>query len=196
MPSTKSALIPRWKADISPMARRTCRGESADTVLLTCHCCHPSLCNDNLSGVALATFLVRQLSAAEATALLIPGAVHSRHDRLHHVAGEKRGPGAVNQTRSGAGLRRRCGKLTYKTEPRGKCGDRSRCGERLAYTPAHTTRSWTSRRMDTMSASSIHRDLNCTWAASRALRMEQYPEYHTSADNLELVRPEALGGLV
>jgi len=29
-------------------------GISADEVLISCHSCHPSLCNDNLSGVALA----------------------------------------------------------------------------------------------------------------------------------------------
>jgi len=31
-------------------------GESEDEVLISCHACHPSLCNDNLSGIALATF--------------------------------------------------------------------------------------------------------------------------------------------
>jgi len=27
-------------------------GESEDEVLISCHACHPSLCNDNLSGIA------------------------------------------------------------------------------------------------------------------------------------------------
>ena len=31
-------------------------GEGPDDVLLSCHVCHPSLANDNLSGIALATF--------------------------------------------------------------------------------------------------------------------------------------------
>jgi aminopeptidase-like protein len=38
------------------------RGKSADEVLISCHACHPSLCNDNLSGVALVTFLAKHLS--------------------------------------------------------------------------------------------------------------------------------------
>ncbi len=38
------------------------RGEEESEVLLSCHACHPSLCNDNLSGVALATLLARQLT--------------------------------------------------------------------------------------------------------------------------------------
>ncbi len=41
-------------------------GESADEVLLSCHVCHPSLCNDNLSGISVAVLLAggcRRLAA-------------------------------------------------------------------------------------------------------------------------------------
>jgi aminopeptidase-like protein len=38
-------------------------GESADEVLFSCHVCHPSLANDNLSGIAVATFLARHLTS-------------------------------------------------------------------------------------------------------------------------------------
>ena len=37
------------------------QGESSDEVLISCHTCHPSLCNDNLSGIALATYLARHI---------------------------------------------------------------------------------------------------------------------------------------
>jgi len=37
------------------------KGESDDEVLLSCYTCHPSMCNDNLSGVALLTFLAKHL---------------------------------------------------------------------------------------------------------------------------------------
>lgn len=37
-------------------------GKSSDEILISCHSCHPSLCNDNLSGMALATFLAHHLS--------------------------------------------------------------------------------------------------------------------------------------
>ena len=38
-------------------------GEQLDEILLSCHICHPSLCNDNLSGIALLTCLAKYLSA-------------------------------------------------------------------------------------------------------------------------------------
>jgi aminopeptidase-like protein len=37
-------------------------GEKEDEVLISTHICHPSLCNDNLSGIAVSTFLARHLS--------------------------------------------------------------------------------------------------------------------------------------
>jgi len=38
------------------------KGQSDQEVLISTHICHPSLCNDNLSGVALSTFLAKYLS--------------------------------------------------------------------------------------------------------------------------------------
>jgi aminopeptidase-like protein len=38
-------------------------GELTDEVLISAHVCHPSLANDNLSGVAVATLLARSLSS-------------------------------------------------------------------------------------------------------------------------------------
>ena len=37
-------------------------GESPEEVLISTHACHPSLANDNLSGLAVATFLAQHLS--------------------------------------------------------------------------------------------------------------------------------------
>jgi aminopeptidase-like protein len=61
-------------------------GESTDEVLISCHTCHPSLCNDNLSGIALATYLARHLESLKKTGhklqytyrfLFIPGTIGS-----------------------------------------------------------------------------------------------------------------------
>ena len=43
------------------------QGSTPDEVLISCHTCHPSLCNDNLSGVALATFLAKHLQQSFAS---------------------------------------------------------------------------------------------------------------------------------
>jgi aminopeptidase-like protein len=38
------------------------RGDSEDEVLISCHVCHPSLANDNLSGIVVAANLAKALS--------------------------------------------------------------------------------------------------------------------------------------
>ena len=38
------------------------QGKKNEEILLTCYTCHPSLCNDNLSGIVLLTFLAQYLS--------------------------------------------------------------------------------------------------------------------------------------
>ena len=38
------------------------KGDTKDEILLTCYTCHPSLCNDNLSGIALITMLAKHLA--------------------------------------------------------------------------------------------------------------------------------------
>jgi aminopeptidase-like protein len=57
-------------------------GESEREVLLSTHVCHPSLCNDNLSGIAVMTALARELAARPRRRysyrfLFIPGTIGS-----------------------------------------------------------------------------------------------------------------------
>jgi aminopeptidase-like protein len=40
-------------------------GESAEEILISTHVCHPSLCDDNLSGVVVAALLARELAAQQ-----------------------------------------------------------------------------------------------------------------------------------
>jgi aminopeptidase-like protein len=37
------------------------KGQTDEEILISTHICHPSLCNDNLSGIAVATFLAKEL---------------------------------------------------------------------------------------------------------------------------------------
>ena len=56
-------------------------GDTSDEVLISCHVCHPSLANDNLSGIALAVFLAKHLISMERRYsyrfLFIPGTIGS-----------------------------------------------------------------------------------------------------------------------
>src|SRR5262249_37515783 len=57
------------------------QGQSDDEVLFSCHCCHPSLCNDNLSGIALTSMLARIVGSMPVRYsyrfVFIPGAIGS-----------------------------------------------------------------------------------------------------------------------
>lgn len=57
------------------------KGQNCGEVLISTHACHPSLCNDNLSGVVLSTFLAKQLSNVTTRYsyrfLFIPGGIGS-----------------------------------------------------------------------------------------------------------------------
>ena len=57
------------------------KGSSSEEVIISCHVCHPSLCNDNLSGIAVATFLARELEKLHLKYsyrfLFIPGTIGS-----------------------------------------------------------------------------------------------------------------------
>ena len=72
-------------------------GETEAEILISCHCCHPSLANDNLSGIALATRLAEHLRGLSLRYsyrfLFIPGTIGSitwlarnehRVDRIKH----------------------------------------------------------------------------------------------------------------
>jgi aminopeptidase-like protein len=54
-------------------------GRSTDEILFSCHVCHPSLANDNLSGLAVATFLAHLLAKRDLRYsyrfLFIPGTI-------------------------------------------------------------------------------------------------------------------------
>src|SRR5437660_5291634 len=56
-------------------------GASSDEILISTHCCHPSLANDNLSGIAVATALARAVAARTPRFsyrfLFIPGTIGS-----------------------------------------------------------------------------------------------------------------------
>ena len=66
-------------------AELTIEGEGEEEVLISTYVCHPSLANDNLSGIAVAAMLAKQLLERELTPHL-PLPVRSRHDRAARLA--------------------------------------------------------------------------------------------------------------
>jgi aminopeptidase-like protein len=165
-------------------------GESTDEVLLSCHSCHPSLCNDNLSGMALATFLAQSLRSLALRYsyrfLFIPGTIgsitwlclnESQVARIKH--------GLVLANVGDAG------RSTYKKSRRGDAEiDRAvihvlqHSGEDyevIDFSPyGYDERQFCSPGFD-LPVGNLMRTPH-----------GRFPEYHTSADNLDFVQPPYL----
>jgi aminopeptidase-like protein len=165
-------------------------GETTDEVLFSCHACHPSLCNDNLSGVALVTYLACHLQSVPRRYsyrfLFIPGTIGaitwlSQHQQ--HVTKIKHGlvVACVGDP----------GKLHYK---KSRCGD-TEIDRAVMHTLRHTGVTYEIRDFSPYGYDErqyCSPGFNLAVGSLTRTPHGQYPEYHTSADNLDLVRPEAL----
>ena len=80
-----SASIRRSKLAALRLGSVSCRDRLRTKFSISCHVCHPSLANDNLSGISLAVALAKRLQGESRRYsyrfLFIPG-----HDRLDHLA--------------------------------------------------------------------------------------------------------------
>jgi aminopeptidase-like protein len=164
-------------------------GTIPDEILISVHSCHPSLANDNLSGMVVAAFLARHLSRQPRRHtfrfLFIPGTIGSITWLALHEA-------EVRNVRHGLVLS--ClgdpGALTYKRSRRGSAPiDRATAyvlreqGERALFdfTPyGYDERQYCSP--------GFNLPVGCLMRTPNG----QFPEYHTSADNLDFVRVESL----
>jgi len=166
-------------------------GQTQDEVLLTTHICHPSLANDNLSGISLLAWLGARLSGLSLRysyrLLFIPGTLGSITWLARNEAATARIKHGI--VLSGVGDP---GPLTYKRSRQG-AADIDRC---VAYVLGaagddHAIIDFTPYGYDERQFCSPGFDL----PVGRLGRTPhgEYPEYHTSADDLEFVRPQALG---
>jgi aminopeptidase-like protein len=165
-------------------------GESDDTILFSCHICHPSLANDNLSGIAIATMLARHVQTLQPRQsyrfLFIPGTIGSltwlarNEDKLGHIV---------------HGLVLSClgdgGGMTYKQSRRGNAAiDRI-----VAHVLAHDE---VPRRITPFVPYGYDERQYCSPGFDLPIgclmrtRNGEYAEYHSSADNLSLLRSESL----
>ena len=166
-------------------------GESSDEVLISCHACHPSLANDNLSGLAVATFLAGLLTGKvlrySYRFLFIPGTIGAitwlsrnrsvvgriRHGLVLTSIGD-RGPFHYKKSRrSNAEVDRATEHVLKHLSAEAKI---------LPFAPVgYDERQYCSPGFD-LPVGCLMRSV---WGT--------FPEYHTSADNLDFLAPESLG---
>ncbi len=166
------------------------KGESSDEVLISCHICHPSLCNDNLSGIAIAAFVAMALNESALKYsyrfLFIPGTIGSitwlslNEDKVGNIK-----HGLV------LSLLGDSGKFNYKKSRRGDAEiDRlvtsllkreyDESGIIEFYPYGYDERQFCSP------------GFNLPVGRLSRTPHGEFPEYHTSADNLDFVKPEFL----
>jgi aminopeptidase-like protein len=168
------------------------RGRSPAEVLISCHVCHPSLANDNLSGLAVASFLAELLSGRELRYsyrfLFIPGTIGA-------ITWLYRNRDRIEQIRHGLVLTGigDAGEFHYKKSRRGDTEidqaaahvlrHQSASSEILEFSPyGYDERQYCSPGFN-LAVGCLMRSV---WGS--------FPEYHTSADNLDFIKPSQLAG--
>jgi aminopeptidase-like protein len=165
-------------------------GEMKEEVLISCHICHPSLCNDNLSGISVAVALAQTLAQSPRRYsyrfLFVPGTIGS-------ITWLCRNESKVGRIKHGLVLT--CvgdsGKVQYKKSRRGDAEvdqaalhvlkhHGSDFGVLEFYPYGYDERQYCSP------------GFNLPVGALMRSQHGTFPEYHTSADNLDFVKPEAL----
>jgi aminopeptidase-like protein len=165
-------------------------GEGREEVLFSCHVCHPSLCNDNLSSNALAAMLGHLLAGVQRRYsyrfLFVPGTIGSITWLARNETGLARiTHGLVLATVGDAGP------VRYKRSRRGNAMiDRVAAHVLRTSGVPHAIVDFSPWGYDERQYCSPAFDLP-VGCLSRTPH-DEYPEYHTSADDLTLVSPGAL----
>ncbi|MBL7487852.1 DUF4910 domain-containing protein [Frankia sp. AgB1.9] len=189
LPATEPTLLPVTEPTLLQVTEP---GEPAE-FLVTTHVCHPAMANDNGSGIAVLTELARHLAALPSRRhtfrlLFIPGTIGS-------IAWLARNRDAASRIRHGlvlTGLGDRSA-FTYKRSRRGDSTVDRAAAVALAESGAeHRLVDFSPYGYDERQFCSPGFDL----PVGRLGRGQHgdYPEYHTSADDLAFVTPESLAG--
>jgi aminopeptidase-like protein len=166
------------------------QGQTDDEVLISCHSCHPSLCNDNLSGISLATFLAKILTPLSLTYsyrfLFIPGAIGS-------ITWLSRNEQLIPRIKHGLVVA--CvgdpGCMTYKKSRRGN----AEIDTAVVHVLRHSGKEY---GVNEFSPYGYDERQYCSPGFNLAVGSltrtphGQFPEYHSSADNLDFVQPQYL----
>jgi aminopeptidase-like protein len=165
-------------------------GETTDEVLISCHACHPSLANDNLSAISVATMLATLLGEASLRLsyrfLFAPGTIGS-------ITWLARNADAAQRVRHGLVLANLGdgGDFTYKRSRRDDATI-DRAVTHLLQTSGrpHTPVPFTPYGYDERQFCSpgFNLPMGCLMRTPHG----EFPEYHTSADDLDFVAPAHL----
>jgi len=165
-------------------------GKQLDEVLVSTHCCHPSLANDNCAGMVMCATLAAMLGGMKPRFtyrfLFVPGTIGAiAWLALNQERGERIAHGLVAACAGDAG------RLTYKRSRRGSAEiDRAavhvlaHCGQ------DHGIREFVPYGYDERQYCSPGFDLPV--GSLTRTPYGEYPEYHTSADDPGLVKAEKL----
>ena len=167
------------------------QGQTDDEVLISCHSCHPSLCNDNLSGMVIAARMALLLQGTSPRYsyrfVWVPGTIGS-------ITWLALNEAILPQIKHGLVLS--ClgdpGKFTYKRSRRGDAEiDRT-----VEHVLAHSGNEFNILDFAPYGyderqycSPGINLPVGCFMRTPNGC----YPEYHTSADDLSLVTSVALG---
>ena len=165
-------------------------GSSREEVVLFTHVCHPSLANDNAAGMSIAAALAEWLSGEPRRytyrIVFAPGTIGS-------LCWLKRNESRLGRVRHGLvlGLLGDSGALTYKRSRRGNAEIDSAAEYALVSMPGGA------RIIDFSPYGYDERQLcspgfNLPFGRLTRSVNDGYPEYHSSADDLSLIRPEFL----
>jgi aminopeptidase-like protein len=163
-------------------------GELSDEVLIFTHTCHPSLCNDNLSGISLCVYLIRHLMQQKCRYsyrfVFAPTTIGS-------IVWLAKNESNVHKIKHGlvCTLVGDTSNFTYKRS-RQQNTEIDQIVEYVLQSKAHKVIDFFPFGYDERQFCSpgFNLPVGCLTRATYG----KYPEYHTSADNLELVKASAL----
>jgi len=165
------------------------QGNSSEEILISTHICHPSLCNDNLSGIAVSTYLAKYLGEQTTRYsyrfLFIPVTIGSIAWLSLNEQNLKIKHGLV------LALLGDLSDFTYKRTRKGN----SEIDSVIEHCLQHSNKTYTIKDFIPYGyderqycSPGINLSVGCFTRAPYG----EFPEYHTSADNLEFVKPDAL----
>lgn len=178
------------KAGSMTIAECVLPGATTEEVLISAHTCHPSLANDNLAGIAVAVELAKHLMGIDRRLtyrfVFMPGTIGSitwlalneekasniKHGLVITCAGDS-GRVTYKETRDGNAPIDRAMRHVLKTS-----GDDHRIAPFHPY--GYDERQYSSPGFN-LAIGGLMRSQHGT-----------FPEYHTSADNLDFIKPEKM----